>query len=254
MNSTAATKPRLSWHSDWRTTLFVVVLVPLFTGLGYWQLERAEEKRAIAELWQQRQAQIPQARDFPAGDAQELAYSRGRLQGDFIKGKQLLLDKRIYQGRYGVEVLSPFRLEATGALVLVNRGWVAGDGSRRSLPAITDVAGPQNLTGTVYVPPGEGFSLGEPESASGWPRMVQLLDFAAMDRLFGEPLFPYSVRLDDGSLAALTIDWPLVNVRPEKHQAYTVQWFSMAAVLLSMYIWRSCEINTLLQRRRGRKS
>ena len=45
-----------------------------------------------------------------------------------------------------------------------------------------------------------------------------------------------------GRAAALTIDWPVINVTPEKHTAYAVQWFAMALVLLLLYLWRSTNV------------
>jgi surfeit locus 1 family protein len=250
MDSTASTKSRLSWHSDWRTSLFVILLTPLFVGLGLWQLQRAEEKLVIAEQWQLRQQESPRSLESLSGEAQALAYRRVRLQGEFVPGRAVLLDNRMYQGRYGLEVLSPFQLQGSGRLVLVNRGWVLGDGSRRSLPTVLDIAGPQSITGTVYVPPGEAYSLGDPQAVAGWPKMVQVLDIAYVEELLEQPLYPYSVRLDADSAGALTTNWPLLNVSADKHQAYAVQWFSMALVLFLIYIWRSSNIGTVLQQRR----
>ncbi len=250
MDSTDNTKTRFRWHSDWRTTLFMVIFLSLFLALGNWQLDRAAEKQAIAERWRLRQLENPQSLSLLPRNAEELAYRRVRLQGQFLQGRDFLLDNRIQKGRYGMEVLSPLRLEEGGALVLVNRGWVQGDVSRRSLPDMAQVLGPLTLTGTVYVPPGEPFVLGNPVQGSSWPRVVLALDMPAIEGLLEEPLFPYSVRLDADSPAALRVNWPLVNISPDKHHAYAVQWFSMAAVLLFIYIWSSCNLGLLLREAR----
>jgi len=34
----------------------------------------------------------------------------------------------------------------------------------------------------------------------------------------------------------LTVDWPVVNIAPEKNIAYAIQWFAMAVALLACYI------------------
>ncbi len=253
MDSTAATQTRFRWHSDWRTTIFVLILLPLLLALGYWQLGRADEKQEIARRWQLRQLENPQSLLSLSQDAAELSYRRVLLHGQFVQGKDFLLDNRIQQGHYGLEVLSPFRTMEGNELVLVNRGWVEGDASRRSLPIWPAIVGIQTLTGTVYVPPGEPFVLGDPVPGSGWPRIAQALDMPALEALLGEPVFPFSVRLDADSPAALTVDWPLMNISPDKHNAYATQWFSMAAMLLFIYIWSSCNFRELLQQRRRRK-
>ena len=45
-----AADTRLSFDPEWRTTLFTLVLVPLMTWLGFWQLQRAEEKTVMAAM------------------------------------------------------------------------------------------------------------------------------------------------------------------------------------------------------------
>ena len=72
-----AADTRLSFDPEWRTTLFTLVLVPLMTWLGFWQLQRAEEKTVMAASWEQRQSQPPVPleqlwRRLPAVARQEL--------------------------------------------------------------------------------------------------------------------------------------------------------------------------------------
>ena len=58
----------------------------------------------------------------------------------------------------------------------------------------------------------------------------------------GVKLFPHPVRIDSGVAAALTVDWQVVNVSPEKHTGYAVQWFTMAAALFILFILRSTNL------------
>lgn len=240
--SVSANKQRqLKWQGDWRTTLFVVAFLPVFVTLGFWQLERAQEKQQLAESAAQRRAAEPRMLAELPETAEELAYRRVILEGEFIPGRDFLLDNRIFQGKYGVEVLSPFQ-QVDGTVVLVNRGWMAADPARRSLPQVPVVEGPQRLLGSVYVSPGEAYVLGEIQTGDVWPRMVQAVDIGAIEQVLGQSLFPYSVRLQADSSAALTVDWQVINVSPDKHRAYAVQWFSMAVVLVLIYLWRSIDV------------
>ena len=94
------------------------------------------------------------------------------------------------------------------------------------------------LSGYVYVPPGENYVIGEIASDERWPRLIQAVDVSAMGRMLQAPVFPQLVRLDEGSSGALRTDWPLINTRPEKHVAYAFQWFAMATALLLLFVWR----------------
>ncbi len=253
MNTTAATSHRLHWDAEWRTTVFVAVLLPMLVGFGVWQQERALEKEAIAANWTARQQEAPRPLLSLANSPAELAYRRVQMEGHFIAQRNFLLDNRIYRRRYGVEVISPLQIEGTDTVVLVNRGWIAADPSRRTLPELPVDNALQSLEGTVYVPPGKAFTLGPISDNEDWPRLVQALDVPVLAVMLDIEVFPYTVRLEPGSAAGFTIDWPLVNISPEKHRAYAVQWFSMAAVLLMIYLWRSTNLATLWRQRRSKR-
>jgi cytochrome oxidase assembly protein ShyY1 len=127
---------------EWRLTLFTLVLVPLMTALGFWQLARAEEKAALAEAFESRQKQPP----TPLSSAQErapeaLAYLPVELAGHFREGEYFLLDNRTQGGRFGNEVLGVFELSGSDELVLVNRGWVPADPARLQSPEGPPVPG-----------------------------------------------------------------------------------------------------------------
>lgn len=249
MPGTATHPPRLRWDIEWRTAAFALLLVPLFCALGVWQLGRAEEKRAIAEGWEQQRLQPAVALDALPDNPDTLRYRPVVLKGEFLAGRDFLLDNRIRQGRYGVEVITPLR-RSSGELVLVNRGWLAGDPYRQALPEVVEVPGELELAGYVYVPPGESFTLGDIAADTGWPRLVQAIDPVAMAEMLGEPVWPYTVRLNADSPAALLADWPLVNARPEKHEAYAAQWFAMAAVLALFALWRNTNLSDLWRARK----
>lgn len=225
-----------------RLTGLVVVLVPLMIALGFWQLSRAEEKAALAAQFADRQSRTPASQEALAGlDAAELAYLPVELTGRFDSERYFLLDNRTRQGRFGNEVIALFRTSGDEAAFLVNRGWVPADPARRARPGVPRVAGEVTLRGTVYVPPGEALVLGDQAQQRGWPRQVQSVDVPRLGGALGlapGELFPYLVRLDADSPGSLQVGWPVVNVSPEKHTGYAVQWFSMAGVLALIYLWR----------------
>ena len=118
---------------------------------------------------------------------------------------------------------------------------------------MADVAGEVTLTGHLYVPPGEPYLLAEQAFGGDWPLVLQALE---MDKLgpelaqrLGDRVFPYSVRLDANAPGALAIDWQVINVSPQKHVGYAVQWFTMAAVLFLFFVFRSTNLWQWLRRR-----
>jgi len=247
-------KSQLRFEPEWRITLFTLFFVPAMIGLGFWQLQRAEEKTEILAVSSARQAQAPQLIDgLLQAEPDELAYLPVLMEGEYVPGRHFLLDNRIYQGRFGFEVITPFRLERSDHLVMVNRGWIAGDPARLTWPEIEDVRGKLALTGKVYVPHGEPYTLGETPLDDKWPRVLPHFDadliVASLDQ--ADNLFAFEVRLDTASPGALVSDWITVNATPEKHTSYAVQWFTMAAVLALFYFYRSSNVGSLFKSRRS---
>jgi len=240
---------------EWRITLATALLVPALVALGFWQLERADEKADLEARWSARQSEAPVPLTALAGDAPEqLAYRRVSLQGEFLAGHYLLLDNRVQQGRFGNEVVGLLALADSDQLVLVNRGWVPSDPARLALPEVAEPDGPVELTGHIYVSPGKPYLLGEQQLAPPWPVRIQALDHEVLAPLVATvtdaTLYPHPVRIDSGQPGALTVAWQLVNASPEKHQGYAFQWFTMAALLAFFFLLRSSNLWQLLTRKR----
>tara|TARA_R110002110_G_scaffold333755_2_gene544709 strand:+ start:289357 stop:290112 length:756 start_codon:yes stop_codon:yes gene_type:complete len=239
---------------EWRITLATALLLPALIALGFWQLERAEEKAGLEARWSARQSEAPVPLSaLASSDPEQLAYRRVSLQGEFLPERYLLLDNRIQQGQFGNEVIGLLALADSDQVVLVNRGWVPSDPARLVLPEVPEPDGAVTLTGHIYVSPGKPYLLGEQQLTPPWPVRIQALDTETLAPLVATvtdaALYPHPVRIDSGQPAALTVAWQLVNASPEKHQGYAVQWFSMAAVLAFFFLLRSSNLWQLLTRK-----
>ncbi len=228
------------WDSNWKIFLLVLVLLPLLLRLGYWQLQRADEKREILAVHEARLAQAPVAassidRDSPAAT---LAGQPVFVQGQYDQQRHFLLDNRVQGGVPGYEVLTPMT-GRQGDTWLVNRGWIPGFADRSRLPAISTPAGELKVLANVYVPLGEQFLLQEDIWAEQWPRVIQSVDIDRAAASLSMPLMPYRLRIAPGEPGALQVDWQPVNVSPAKHTGYAVQWFAMALALVIFWLFSS---------------
>ncbi len=219
-------------------TLAALAAFVLLLALGLWQLERAQEKQALGDAFERRTREPPVQLDTAAVDPDALRYRRVIATGAYDAGHQFLLDNRTRRGVAGYHVLTPLRLRASEGAVLVNRGWVPLGASRERLPAIPAPAGPVRIEGLVAVPGDDPFLLGPAGyEVEGWPRVVQAVDLAAMERALGYRLRPYTVRLDAGIPGGFVREWqPYLGFGPERHHAYATQWFALAAAVLVIYI------------------
>src|SRR5215210_696091 len=110
-------------------TIIAVLLVVLFVNLGFWQLRRLDEKRdrnaAIEERSTQAVRPIDELVDSEAGfdDVGDLVYRRASARGRYDPEGQVEIRSRSLDGRPGLWVVTPLRLD-DGTALAVNRGFV----------------------------------------------------------------------------------------------------------------------------------
>ncbi len=220
------------------TTVVTLLLLPLFTALGLWQLDRAAQKRALVEHYQARSNVPPLQLDGAQRNPEDMRNRRVLVRGQYDPGRQLLLDNRIYQSRPGYHVLTVFHLAGENVAVLVNRGWVPLGNSRAQLPDITVGQQLRTIGGSVHMPSAPPLALGESgDSVPGWPKVIQWVDYPALERRLETALLPFLVRLSPEDSDGYVREWnPRHGTPPEKHHAYAVQWFGFAVLLVVLFV------------------
>jgi surfeit locus 1 family protein len=249
----------LAFSLEWRLTLFTLLLTPALITLGFWQLERAEQKRMLSEQHAFRAALPPitlaEAVRLSAENLAELRDRRIAFSGTAVAQDYLLLDNRLNNGQFGYEVIA--LIQAGNYRVPVNLGWLPGDPARRVLPTVTLPIGEQQWMGWVYAPKDRAYTLGEQPPPDSLPTVIQSYEAAeyagVLAAITAARVPVFMVRVDRSHPAAWVADWPVINQTPEKHTAYAVQWFMMAAVLFCAFVLRSSNIGSLLLGRRPSK-
>ncbi|WP_175652515.1 SURF1 family protein [Pseudomonas sp. Marseille-P9899] len=229
-------------------TLVVLMLLPVLIGLGVWQLGRAEEKRALLEVYAEREIAQPMAGERLL-DEVDPAYRRVHLRGQFDAQHSLLLDSRMRDGHAGVELLQPFFDEPSQRWWLVNRGWLPWPDRR--VPVAFDT--PQqtlNLTAWVYIAPGASFLLRADAPDGDWPRLLNSIDASHLWSQLARDGYAHELRLEPGP-GSFGVDWPVVALGPEKHLGYAVQWFALALALIVLFLYFGWHQNNKKEKQHG---
>ena len=219
-------------------TIITLFLVPLMIGLGVWQWERASWKQGLVDTNENRAQLSPVSLESLGEHRDAEQYRQVFVRGYYDMDQQLLLDNRTYNGYAGYHVLTPLRMADSDKVVLVNRGWVPLGSSRAILPDIPGTTGEVLVDATFMVPPKKLFRLGAVDEVhEGWPQVVQQVEMNELEQRLGYPLQPLVLLLDKDDAFGFIRDWKAVyGVTPDKHRAYAVQWFTLALVLLIIYI------------------
>lgn len=224
----------------WGVVLYAVVCVSML-ALGRWQLLRADEKIQILEAAADAAERDVLALDAIVDDAALLreaqTYTRASMTGRWISDRQFLWDNRAHAGQAGVEVITPLRLE-DGRLALVNRGWRRLEGRRDVLPDVSLEVDDLSVVVGALSRPSRGFARGEAfDSSADWPRYLQYFDYEAIAAALQSDVLPVVLQAQHSTPGPwLVSNWQPAASGPEKHYAYAVQWFGMAAALTVIFI------------------
>ena len=217
-------------------TLITLLMFGILLSLGFWQLDRADQKRALLAEYQAGTTTALLRLDANLSSVEGLQYQSASVSGRYDAAHQFLLDNRTHNGMAGYEVLTPLKLTGAAVGVLVNRGWVPLGGSREYLPAVAVGGGERSVTGRIRDVSEKGFSLGREQARTGWPYRILRVDIAAPEHELGYPLLPLVLLLDPAQPDGYARDWHPLTFGPERNVGYAVQWFSLATTLLIIYV------------------
>lgn len=214
-------------------TLAMLVLLALTLGLGNWQRERAQSKRALQSLYNDATSANPIHVGAALLDRDSVVYRTLLLEGRFDERQTILLDNRVRDGVAGYHVLTPLRLAHGSRAVLVNRGWLAAGRTRDQVVVPPAPAGEVRVAGIAVDPHTRYLELGPADPAG---KVWQNLDFARYVRASGLDLQPVLLLQTSESADGLKRDWPRPDSGVATHVGYALQWYGLAATLVALWL------------------
>ena len=234
----------LQFRPPWWASLVTFALVALLCWLGFWQLDRAAQKRSLGALYAERAALPPVVLNRAQGPRtreEAMAWRRVEATGSYDGAFQILLDNQVVAGIAGYFVFTPFRFEGEDAWVLVNRGWVPAGLDRQVVPEVVllDSDVDIRIRGIAKPAPNTGLILGEPmlEALAPGTYRAPLIDRVWLSDQMGRDLLPYVVRLDPAMADGFLREWRVPGTGEARHLGYAFQWFALAVTLFLIYVF-----------------
>ncbi len=212
--------------------------------MGFWQLDRAEQKRQLQAIRaQQILARPSSVESLDLDNLNALSHKKVVLTGSYDNKKTILISNQFYQSRPGYEVLTAFKLDASNQIIFVSRGWVTVNYNNKQLPSIKPITGKQQLEGEIHIPKANAFfSPQNIDSNSSWPLRVNHFYINNISSLFKTPVLPFVVRLGQDSPGVYKRHWQIERHQPNNSFSYALQWFGMAIILLVITFIKSTNI------------
>lgn len=214
--------------------LAVIALGVVTWRLGEWQFDRLGERRADNSIIERNLAADPidvrKVMDQQQGVTEAEQWRTVLMTGEYDAEEQVLVRYRTRDGKPGVSVVTPLRLD-DGSVVLVERGWSSAPNS-----GAADVEVPDPPRGEVdvrgWTRQNQSGETGAITPADGQVRLISSAGFAGH---LGDSLRPGYVSLDrEEPPPAHSLDagpeMPELNSGP--HFFYGLQWWFFGALAL----------------------
>jgi surfeit locus 1 family protein len=227
--------------------LLVVTGVAILVRLGFWQLERHEQRRSFNDrvLSQVSRPPLNLNKDLPVDQLYEMEYRQVIVTGVFDPAEELLLRNQVLvlpdgsegTGGPGYHLLTPLLIEGSSKAILINRGWIPledGEVKKREKFRQTGVITLRGVLRRPQTRPDFG-GVPDPTLRPGQLRLdawniINLERIQQQTRLDLLPVY-FQVSPDPNQA---TLPQPVeakVEISDGNHLSYAGQWFTFAALL-----------------------
>ena len=216
--------------------IFAIIFVPITISLGLWQIERANEKKAIISNYDKLLVSTPIAlqKEQPLENWQPIE-TVGAYQ-DLV----IYEDNAINSGKAGFKIYHLFQ-NGDGTFIFVHRGFIERNLIKNNLPRIDTPVGKKNIKGTTLFKQNNTFVKNIEESDI---RIIQEFNTSVLIERFpilkDRYLHPFLFNLDVRDADKFQPIEKPVNMTATKHIGYAIQWFGLCAalIILTIYAYR----------------
>ncbi len=235
---------RVLLRPHWIVAHVVVLAVAItFPMLGFWQLDRWGEEKALQARIEARVDEPPVPvtevldQQMSASELDDLEFQPVTARGTYLADEEVAHRNRDLDGQGGFDWLTPLRLE-DGDVVLVRRGFVPPSQAAGADPSVAPPPdGPVSVTGWLELS-GEQPGFGPTDQPTGTLDTVFNADVERLDRQVTGDLLPMILHLreqDPPQDGDLPVPQPVPEVDLTQNISYAVQWFIFTAIVVIGY-------------------
>ncbi len=218
------------------STIVVLLGMALLAWLGFWQLERRQQRLAANKALEAVLALPPltlTGEPLPESP-EELRNREMVVTGVYDLDNQILLKLQNWQGSTGVHLITPLLIEGSDTAVLIDRGWIPQEAVEAGDIPSFDETGSVTITG--YVALSQTLSRSTP-SDSFQPEVYRV-DVAAIASWLPYDLYPfYVIQAPDGDNVELPFRAEReIDLSEGPHLGYALQWFAFTLMLGGGYL------------------
>ena len=228
-------------------TIFLLIVFPILILLGSWQVYRLIWKENLIEYYQNQSSSAFLDLSKDISSKLNLEFRKVKFKGTFLNSKEIYISGKTYEGNIGFHVVTPFRMQ-NNKTVFINRGWVSEgyrDPEKRKFSLLNNET---EINGIIRFPQKKGYFVPENDPNKGFwftinpNEIIKFLKFKEIDTI--SEFYVDAIRQEG------KIKIPIgANGKPNlrnQHLSYAITWYSLALVLLIIYILFHRSVSRLL--------
>lgn len=227
-------------------TVMVFLAMVVMIRLGFWQLDRLQQRRAFNQrvLAQIHQPELELQKDTLKFDLYNMEYRHVMAEGKFDFQHEVAIRNQVHENEWGVYLLTPLIIEGTDTAILVNRGWIngadylSGDWSKYAQSGKVMVRGilrrsqskPDFGQRSDPIPDQEG------EVITSW----NFVNVEAISKQISYPVVAGVYLQMSGETVSPNLPIPAeveVEITEGPHLSYAIQWFMFSAIFGIGYLF-----------------
>lgn len=213
--------------------VLTIVATSVFFKLGQWQLSRAHEKEMqyeqIAQYTKQPTVSLPGSKV----KLEDFQYREVEVRGEFISEHTIYLDNKTYKGQAGYHIITPLKISNSTLHVAVNRGWIPTGNDRSILPSIPKIENNVEIIGMVTSADTKNLILSDTLKENQVWNNFNIQRYQEVTGLMMQPLMILQGNEENDGLIR---SWTRPDSGGSKNIGYAVQWFSLAATTIIIFI------------------
>ncbi len=213
--------------------LFVLTMVLVMLGLGFWQLERrGERQRSNDEIAAAAEQPAAEIEAFLDGTEAIVEHRRAIVRGHYLDDSSFLVANRSFQAQAGSWLATPVELD-DGRVVVVARGWVPRLWVTGDDPRVVETPADVELVGRIFE------SVGGGREGTGTDALAEVsrMDLSIVEEAIGRDVADIwiQIELQVPEVLDLPIPVPPPPLGEGPHLSYAFQWFFFSSGGIVVY-------------------
>jgi surfeit locus 1 family protein len=217
------------------TTILVILGTFVLIRLGFWQLDRLEQRKIFNQHYLEQLSSTPlDLNEFEnKNELVEMEYRNVEVSGYYDFQHEIYLQNQAWENLPGYRVVTPLVIENNVGVVFIDRGWIGLEDLDQINSINQEYDQIQEINGIIRKSQsGDDFGLRSSIEIQNENRFYLFINLEQLQSVMEDEIYPIYVQLDGENNSIKPFSkLPEIEITEGPHFGYAIQWFFFASLL-----------------------